>query len=455
VWPEFRLWAAAPPAIVAWLEPASPCCTTTPAGGGHDAAANDARAGLPPLLPDILAAAVAYDEVGHTVPTAPESAGRGSSGTEAATRDRGSHLYMDRSTLLVPIHLDVATGLLAVAAYTEHHLPTADLAALAAVPPVPAFMRGVFDMANQEGLLVGVLPSGAVVTAWSATAPREHALCSFSVFGRPPAGVAGAADAAGGTTLRSGRRVMRQKADAAPCGGAADSARPATAGRTGTGAVTAVPCHLAAAHAAVAAFRTSLAGTFGSAHVPSPMLGAAATPPSAAAMAAGATVDGVAASSAATLRRLLQVAAGHLGVVPPLVEGDGEGRRLSTPPSGGGSAPSMGAAAWTTGSLGRERSTSPVRRCSSEGVTARYPCPAEGCGKFFTRPYNRKIVCASCGGRAEGGGQSAGRPRGQIDDRSGGCRRGGPPPVVVACRDDCICCAVCRRPPSAGVRCGY
>jgi len=398
-WPEFRLWAAAPPVIAAWLEPASPFRTTTSAGGELDAAANDARVGLPPLPPDILAAAVAYDQVGHTAPTAPESASGGSSGAAAAARDRGGHVYMDRSTLLVPVHLDVATGLLAVAAYTERHLPMADLAALAAVAPLPAFMRGVFDTANQEGLLLGVHPSGAVVTAWSATAPRERVLSSFSVFGRP---LAGAAGAAGDTMLRSGRRVVRQKADAAPCGGAADSARPAAAGRAGTGAV-AVPCHLSAAHAAVAAFRTSLAGTFGSAHVPSPMLGAAAAPPSAADMAAGATVDGAAPSSAATLRRLLQVAAGHLGVVPPLVEEDGGGGRLSALPSGGGSAPPMVAAPWTDMSLDRERSPSPVRRCSSEGVAARYPCPVEGCGKFFTRPYNRKIVCAFGGGRGEGG----------------------------------------------------
>jgi len=435
-WPEFRLWAAAPSSVAAWLAPVSPL---SPSGRGGDGDRDDGLfddGGCPwGVSPAALEDAVGQDlcvkthelgDVGRIATAAAvavggsvggggdgggggvddamnDGAGDGGGGGRGRGRggegDGGSggepplgstlpqpqNVVMHRSSLYVPVGIDPSSRMLTFAVAVEYHKQLGDVVPW---PTLPLELRGVFDTATHEALLLGRTPEGQQYASWSVEQREGIILSSQSLFsppqpgswpadeastarcGRPsPASASGSA-ANGSTTLTWSIRTVKRRCPTSAVGnvhiiggGGSDN----MVAMTPTAAATPrwPPAAGSALADAIAAFADSMAGAFGSAHVPSPTLGADAMITDAT---AGALTSVRVPSSAETMQRLRWLVA--------------SGCRLRTR--------ALGRPATMVVLSSSHTGRRATRRPRSGTADQVYPC--EVCGRGFKRLFNRKVV---------------------------------------------------------------
>jgi len=300
---------------------------------------------------------------------------------------------MNRSSLYVPVGMDPSSRMLSFAVAVEYHKQLGDDVPW---PTLPLELRGVFDTATHESLLLGRTPEGLQYASWSVE-QRGGILSSQSLFcppqlsggsadeagtapvGRPsPAGAGGAAGN-GSATLVWSIRTVKQRRPTSAVGNLR------ILGSDGSGDVVATSASAAATPRwppvagsaladAMAAFADSMAGAYGSSHVPSPTLGIDGMITDAT---AGALTSVRVQASMETMQRLRRMVA--------------SGCRLRTRALGRPAVMMV-----LPGSLAGRRTTRRPRFGTGDQA---YPC--EVCGRVFKRLFNRKVVrTVTWGGRS-------------------------------------------------------
>ncbi|GAB0494808.1 hypothetical protein MMPV_006104 [Pyropia vietnamensis] len=402
-WPELRLWAAAPPTVAAWLAPAAP---VAPA-----AAAKAAAAEAWPVPAAALDAAVGQDLAQGAPQGSPSLLGSPPSSDDAAT----GALVLARSALYVPLALDPSGRLLSVAVATEYRAQMSD--AVGDVAPMPRRLRGVIDLATGEGLLFGTTPDGRAYVTWTAEAAGGVLLASQSLFARPRLG-------GGAATLLWCIRSIKQRYEGL-------GARPAAAAMSGLW--TGRHQGRGVLHDALSVFLNTMTGSYGSSHVPSPLLDApdggdrGAMPARAPADGARDVAPAISChrwpAAAAAVSRLTAVVAAAVHVRTRSVEckGSGDGGRRGPVWAAGSCAPLAGgsAAAAAAGVL-------PPAFAVVDGVDG----GTAGGGGGMGGGVDRLWVAGAAGGGGVGGGHDDGDS--SLVVHGGGVRPpliGDPPPV--------------------------
>ena len=235
--PEWRLLNASPVAA-AWMAPVSPLVPTEDLPGGLlgslSALSLDAAFAFDHELRAVAAAEPPPQDPASPPPWAEDP-------SEGPPPSPKGDLVDSRSTIVIPVHLDVTTGIVCVA--------LVDLLHEGFPGHWPYVHRGVVRLDTREALWAGInQPNGRLCASWSCHSDPALHKASSSILLR-------AAAPGGDATLLTSYRSVRRPASA--------SVVPQLTPPAGTGAL----------GEALTSFFQGRLGTYGSAQLPSPVLG--------------------------------------------------------------------------------------------------------------------------------------------------------------------------------------
>lgn len=261
MWLEWRLVRASP-TVSAWMAPVSP---NEPADPTADILDDSLLAGLTALSLDAAYAteselrAVAAPSVKST----PPPVGSPAEALQAAAPviphpSRDGDLVDYRSSLYVPVHYDADAGLLCFAELDVVHAGFSQ--------GWPTVHRGVLSTVTHESLVVGPHPGGLICAWWQSCANRAIRTAASCIFHRPS--VSG-----GSASLLYSFRQVQVPADAVPSHASVGSDPPSSPRSSFLSAVASSQSNEDPMSRALAAYFSLAQGTYGTAQLPSPMLG--------------------------------------------------------------------------------------------------------------------------------------------------------------------------------------
>lgn len=397
-WPEWRLVGASP-TVAAWMAPVSP---NEPADPTADDLDDSLLSGLTALSLDAAYAterelrAVAAPSIKST----PPPVGSPAAALQAAAPvipppSRDGDLVDHRSSLYVPVHYDAGAGLLCFAELDVVH---------AGFPQGwPTVHRGVLSTVTHESLVVGPQPGGLICARWQSCANRAIRTAASCIFHRPLA-------SGGPASLLYSFRQVQVPADTALLRASVSSDPPSSPPSPLMSAVASPPSREDPMSDALATYFSLAQGTYGTAQLPSPVLGGDVPSHEVA------TGRHSICSSPASMRQLLVAfAAGRLRsrvrhVEPP------------RPPEGGrGGGDARGGRSADARPIAPRPGPVPVPEAAS-GL--RFPCPVGGCRYATSRRFNLGVHMRRVRHRSRL--LFCGRPNLSLNSAtSGGERRGG------------------------------